>query len=597
MSIITTVCLISTILTSLSIHSSVRASHLDRIGLDTSSYLLSMADKISPTEDLPDGKEKVCLTKECRKIGKLYDMAMDKTVHPCDNFYQYSCGNWEGSSQDLGYEGTVRQLDILSEITEDRRQAMLWHPPYDTDIQPVQQAKIFFQSCMDYTAREVRGIRTIAAVIGSAGGWPMAMTTEYWSNTSRTWQAVDESHVRLGMNNAFFSINPGIDQGKDGKPVIVVNAPDPGDLPVIRNNYDDYREFVQDVLEEFIRYDKATISPEQLEKDIYDLYIFEHKLNKIREISGVNIISFNPQRKYSEQEIYWQKIIRHHFALNILEINETYQASLVDPYYNLLPKLLDSTETRTIVNYIHWKFVSRTMRYTNTKMRNIYYRFKRSPDRLQECLKDTKLIYAEVNWFLQNYFSDDYQKAVEIIAENVRNELNYQIDNSNWLQDSTKAALLDQISNITLFIGGPKWCTNQTAIEYHYETFITSPDYVSNMLSFWNYQNKYRFNLFSGSEKPPSWDTFPLTVSAHYRLASNVITITAGQLQTPFFGSTLPDYLNYGAIGSIIGHEFAHAADAASRFDQIDMNESNSYFSRIATNVSISGTQRYGSVY
>ena len=37
--------------------------------------------------------------------------------------------------------------------------------------------------------------------------------------------------------------------------------------------------------------------------------------------------------------------------------------------------------------------------------------------------------------------------------------------------------------------------------------------------------------------------------------------ITAALLQPPFFDPTLPSYLNYGAIGTVIGHELTHLFD------------------------------------
>jgi len=39
---------------------------------------------------------------------------------------------------------------------------------------------------------------------------------------------------------------------------------------------------------------------------------------------------------------------------------------------------------------------------------------------------------------------------------------------------------------------------------------------------------------------------------------SSIIT-PAGILQSPLFNSQQPDYLNYGAFGTIIGHEITHA--------------------------------------
>jgi len=44
----------------------------------------------------------------------------------------------------------------------------------------------------------------------------------------------------------------------------------------------------------------------------------------------------------------------------------------------------------------------------------------------------------------------------------------------------------------------------------------------------------------------------------------NSINFPAAIFQLPFFSTDQPDYLNYGAIGSIAGHELTHAFDSSS---------------------------------
>lgn len=51
------------------------------------------------------------------------------------------------------------------------------------------------------------------------------------------------------------------------------------------------------------------------------------------------------------------------------------------------------------------------------------------------------------------------------------------------------------------------------------------------------------------------WFMSPQEVNAYYTPNFNEIVIPAGILQMPFYDTAGPQYLNYGGIGMVIGHE------------------------------------------
>ena len=61
----------------------------------------------------------------------------------------------------------------------------------------------------------------------------------------------------------------------------------------------------------------------------------------------------------------------------------------------------------------------------------------------------------------------------------------------------------------------------------------------------------------------------PQTINAYYNPTTNEICFPAAILQPPFFDPTADDAMNYGGIGSVIGHEMSHGFDdQGSQFDK-----------------------------
>jgi len=64
------------------------------------------------------------------------------------------------------------------------------------------------------------------------------------------------------------------------------------------------------------------------------------------------------------------------------------------------------------------------------------------------------------------------------------------------------------------------------------------------------------------------WGMTPPTVNAYYNPQNNEIVFPAGILQPPFFDPNADDALNYGSMGSVIGHEMTHGFDdQGSKYD------------------------------
>lgn len=52
-------------------------------------------------------------------------------------------------------------------------------------------------------------------------------------------------------------------------------------------------------------------------------------------------------------------------------------------------------------------------------------------------------------------------------------------------------------------------------------------------------------------------------VNAYYEPSANEMAFPAGILQAPYFSKDYPEFLAFGSMGSVAGHELTHAFDNA----------------------------------
>jgi putative endopeptidase len=75
----------------------------------------------------------------------------------------------------------------------------------------------------------------------------------------------------------------------------------------------------------------------------------------------------------------------------------------------------------------------------------------------------------------------------------------------------------------------------------------------------------YDLNKIGKPVDRTEWGMSPPTVNAYYNPQMNDINFPAGILQAPFYGNTVDNAVNYGAIGAVIGHELTHGFDDEGR--------------------------------
>jgi len=178
---------------------------------------------------------------------------------------------------------------------------------------------------------------------------------------------------------------------------------------------------------------------------------------------------------------------------------------------------------------------------------------------------------AIARYFVESYFTESKKQYSEKVIEYITQSMINRIPNVEWLDDETIEYAYKKIASMKSNIGYPDFILKPEILFEKYSQFdINEDDFFNNIVSIYQYLNKVQLKNINSSKDELSFDVPPQTINAMYNRLQNKIYIPAGILQPPFFSSGIPDYINYGGIGSIIGHELTHGFDYTGK--DFDMN-------------------------
>ncbi len=117
--------------------------------------------------------DKICFTKGCLDAISYTIDNMNLTVDPCDNFYEYACGNYRNLRPLDSENRDHRPLRDLF-LKNKRRLKTLIERPVRRNVDWASERKLkhLFGSCIDdYALEKLKGKPFIKQVLGPLGGW------------------------------------------------------------------------------------------------------------------------------------------------------------------------------------------------------------------------------------------------------------------------------------------------------------------------------------------------------------------------------------------------------------------------------------------
>jgi putative endopeptidase len=161
--------------------------------------------------------------------------------------------------------------------------------------------------------------------------------------------------------------------------------------------------------------------------------------------------------------------------------------------------------------------------------------------------------------YVQRYFPEEARTAMNELVANVKAAVGRRIDGLEWMSAATKAEARAKLAAFTVKVGVPEVWDDKSSVR------LVRTDLVGNMMRLAAWSQADNASDLGKPVDKREWGMPPQTVNAYYNPTNNEIVFPAAILQPPFFDYRADPAVNYGGIGSVIGHEILHGFDDQGR--------------------------------
>jgi putative endopeptidase len=183
---------------------------------------------------------------------------------------------------------------------------------------------------------------------------------------------------------------------------------------------------------------------------------------------------------------------------------------------------------------------------------------KQQRPRDQRAVNSTNRILGDAvgKIYAAQYFTPADKAKVEVMVKNLLTAFHARLEGLTWMAPDTKAEALRKLATLQIGIGyADHWQS--------YEALTIKPDdLLGNVQRASLFDYHYALSRIGKPTDRKEWVMTPQTVNAVNLPLDNGLNFPAAIFGPPFFDPKAPDAVNYGAIGTVIGHEISHTFDS-----------------------------------
>lgn len=502
--------------------------------------------------------------------GKAFDPgSMNLSIKPGNDFYEYAEGTWIKSHPVPANKSRYGEFEIVKDRTYDRIKKIVEGIANNTSApegSPEQKIGEFYRMGMDNSTLEKQRLDPIKDEL---------KLIDNVSNTADI-QAVSTQMMDYGMD-PFFSMYAAPDK-KNSKVMLATLTQGGLGLPD-RDFY--FRQDNQSIKirEEYLAHVASMFvflgdNPKAAENNARIVMRIETRLANSSFTNVVDRDEIKTYNKMSLEElqafapgINWSCLFASLGRPDVAEVNVRNPS-----FFKELSTALQEESVADWKTFLRWKLVLATSPYLSSELEKEHFDFYMKKLKGQQEMEPRwkRVIDAEnramgeaIGRIYVNTYFDPVSKArMQDMVSNLKKGFRERIQNLTWMESETKKKALMKLEAVDVQVGYPDEWLNYSELE------VKDDSYVMNALrasKFRFHHGPYGLDRIGKPVDRKLWEMNPQETNAYADYNKIIIVFPAGILQPPFFNKDADDAVNYGAIGSIIGHEMTHLFDSQGR--------------------------------
>jgi putative endopeptidase len=498
----------------------------------------------------------------------IFDLtAIDKTADPCTDFYKYACGNWLVKNPVPADQVRWGRFNELSERNTYLLYAEL-KAATEAPKTPLQKKYgDYFAACMNVEQADKLGAKPVQPALDKIATL---------ADKKQLAAMVAELQTKYAVGT-LYALYVQQDQ-KDSSQQIASTRQ--GGLTLPDRAYyltDDARseklrgEYVDHVTKMFVL---AGDTPEQAAEEAKSVMTIETALAKgsmdrveMRDPAKVYHIMTLAELQGLSPDFDWKAYLAG------IPMGEFKTLNVATPdFFKAMNAELETTSLESIKSYLRWHvlrtaapalskpFVQEDFNFFSATLQGQ----KEETPRWKRCTRATDMALGEAvgqDWVKQN-FSPDAKANMEKLVAALERALAQDIKELPWMSDATKVEAKAKLDAIRNKIGYPENWRDYTSLT------VKRDDYLGNIARSAEFERARNLAKLGKPVDEKEWGMTPPTVNAYYSPSENDINFPAGILQPPFFDNSKDAAVNFGGIGTVIGHEMTHGFDdQGSKYD------------------------------